>query len=75
MSDNRDELKKLFKRLISKRVFSEECAISLPHRLICSLLQLTSSEDERVRRFVIFFLPEGSCGNLRREKNQDKILD
>ncbi|XP_065219100.1 serine-protein kinase ATM [Planococcus citri] len=49
VSENRDEMKNLFRRLISKRGFSEECAKSLPHRLICALLQLTSSPDEKIK--------------------------
>jgi hypothetical protein len=44
----------LYKELNDMRGFSEDCAKSLLHQLICMLVELTSVPDSRVSRMVLF---------------------
>jgi hypothetical protein len=43
----------LYKELDDMRGFSEDCAKSLLHQLICMLVELTSVPDSRVSRIVL----------------------
>jgi hypothetical protein len=53
LSGKKQELSILYKELNDKRGFSEDCADSLLHQLICMLVELTSVPDSRVSRTVL----------------------
>jgi hypothetical protein len=53
LSEKKQELSVLYKELNDTRGFSEDCAKSLLHQLICMLVELTSVPDSNVSRTVL----------------------
>ncbi|KDR18216.1 Serine-protein kinase ATM [Zootermopsis nevadensis] len=64
LSEKKQELNMLYKELNDMRGFSEDCAKSLLHQLICMLVELTSVPDSRIRQEASRCLGELGPANL-----------